>query len=148
MPSLDDGVRELLMLMPRLTGRGKRAPLPSELADLSLAPRHLCLLSVLVFHGPMTVTELATRLEIAPTTVSLMVGDLSRQGVLTRAEDPADRRRTIVSISDARRAAVDAWLAPGARAWQEALEPLTAEQRALVIETLKAYERGLSGGCC
>jgi DNA-binding MarR family transcriptional regulator len=147
-PSVEDGVRELLLLMPRLGGRGKRTPVPPELADLSLAPRHLCLLSILLFDGPMTVTELAGRLGIAPTTASLMIGDLSRQGVLVRTEDPADRRRTIVSISESQRAAVDAWLAPGARAWEHALTPLTPSQRALVIDTLKAYEQDLSGGCC
>jgi hypothetical protein len=57
--SVADGVRELLLLMPRLVGRAKRAPVPAELADLSLAPRHLSLLSYLLFDGPMTVTELA-----------------------------------------------------------------------------------------
>ncbi|MEV6900869.1 MarR family winged helix-turn-helix transcriptional regulator [Amycolatopsis sp. NPDC051372] len=147
-PSLEDGVRELLLLMPRLAGRGKRAPVPPELADLSLAPRHLCLLSILLFDGPMTVTELAGRLEIAPTTASLMIGDLSRQGVLARAEDPADRRRTIVSISPSQRAAVDAWLAPGARAWERALAPLSPGERALVIDTLKVYSSEFTGECC
>ncbi|MGV9292814.1 MULTISPECIES: MarR family winged helix-turn-helix transcriptional regulator [Amycolatopsis] len=139
-PTVEDGVRELLLLMPRIVGRAKRTPPPPELDDVTLAPRHLSLLAYLLFDGPMTVNELAGRLEIAPTTASLMIGDLSRQGVLERTEDPDDRRRTIVSIHEDKRPAVDAWLARGAKAWQEALSPLSPSERALVIKTLKAYE--------
>ena len=45
-----------------------------------------------------------------------MVGDLSRQGILHRQEDDADRRRTIVSIAEAHHAAIDQWLGRGAAA--------------------------------
>jgi DNA-binding MarR family transcriptional regulator len=147
-PSVEEGVRQLLLLMPRLVGRAKRTPVPPELDGCSLAPRHLSLLSYLLFDGPMTVTELAGKLQVAPTTASLMVGDLSRQGVLNRDEDPADRRRTIVSISDEKCPAVDAWLARGAQAWKNALAPLTPAQRQLVIDTLHAYEQGVGGSDC
>jgi DNA-binding MarR family transcriptional regulator len=145
-PSVDEGVRTLLLLMPRLVGRVKRMPVPDRLKSLDLAPRHLSLLSYLLFDGPQTVNELAARLEVAPTTVSLMVGDLSRKGVLDRREDDADRRRTIVNIAEAARPAVDAWLANGARAWRAALDPLTPDQRQMFIETLRAYEREVSAG--
>ncbi len=138
--SVDEATRALLLLMPRLVGRAKRRPVPEALRELDLAPRHLSLLSYLLFDGPMNVTELAERLEVAPTTVSLMVGDLSRKGVVERREDDADRRRTIVRIADGAREDVDAWLARGARAWRAALGPLTEEQRALFVETLLAYE--------
>jgi DNA-binding MarR family transcriptional regulator len=145
-PSVDEGVRTLLLLMPRLVGRAKRIPVPERLRSLDLAPRHLSLLSYLLFDGPQSVNELAARLEVAPTTVSLMVGELSRKGVVERREDEADRRRTIVSIAEESRSAVDAWLAAGARAWRKALEPLSGEQRQVFIETLRAYEREVAGG--
>ena len=142
---VDDAVRTMLLLMPRLVGRAKRMGVPDELRDLELAPRHLSLLAYLLFDGPLGVTELAERLEVAPTTVSLMVGDLSRRGVLTRDADPADRRRAIVAIADGFRPAIDAWLSRGAGAWRTALAPLTAEQRRLVVATLRAYEEAVSG---
>ncbi|GLX07629.1 MarR family winged helix-turn-helix transcriptional regulator [Microbispora sp. NBRC 16548] len=143
--SLDEGVRTLLLLMPRLVGRAKRMPVPESLRTLDLAPRHLSLLSYLLFDGPLTVNELAARLEVAPATVSLMVSDLSRKGVVDRREDDADRRRTIVSIAETNREAVDAWLARGARAWHSVLEPLTSEQRRMFVETLRSYERAVAG---
>ncbi|MEQ4724111.1 MarR family winged helix-turn-helix transcriptional regulator [Nonomuraea sp. B19D2] len=144
--SVDDGIRTLLLLMPRMVGRVKRLGVPPELQSLSLAPRHLSLLAYLLFDGPMTVNELASRLEVAPATVSLMVGDLSRKGVLDRREDDADRRRTIVSIADRHAESINEWLGYGATAWRQALEPLTPEQRRMFVDTLLAYEQALSGG--
>jgi DNA-binding MarR family transcriptional regulator len=139
----DDAIRALLLLMPRLVGRAKRLPIPDELRSFDLAPRHLSLLSCLLFDGPMTVNELADRLDIAPTTVSLMVGDLSRMGILERREDDTDRRRRIVSITDERQPAIRAWLARGATAWREALGPLSPEQRRTFVNTLLTYERAM-----
>jgi DNA-binding MarR family transcriptional regulator len=143
--SVDEGIRALLLLTPRLIGRIKRTPIPEQLRSFSLTPRHLSLLAYLLFDGPMGVNELASRLEVAPTTVSLMVGDLSRQGILDRREDDSDRRRTIVSLAEAHRSDIDDWLAAGARAWRIALEPLTPAQRRLVIDTLQTYERETAG---
>ncbi|WP_433351368.1 MarR family winged helix-turn-helix transcriptional regulator [Microtetraspora malaysiensis] len=142
---VDDAIRTLLLVMPRMVGRAKRLGVPEELRSFSLAPRHLSLLAYLLFDGPMSVNELATRLEVAPTTVSLMVSELSRKGILERREDDADRRRKIVSIADEHRAAIDGWLGYGATAWRKALEPLTAEQRQMFVETLAAYEREIAG---
>jgi DNA-binding MarR family transcriptional regulator len=141
---LKDAVRTLLLLLPRVVGRAKRAPLPTELAGFALAPRHLSLFSYLLFDGPMPVNELAKRLEVAPATVSLMVGELSRQGILDRQEDPDDRRRTIVSIAPRRQAAVEGWLAASTRAWSAALEPLSPAERRLFVDTLAAFESELN----
>lgn len=145
--SVDDGIRTLLLLMPRLAGRVKRIPVPEQLQAFTLAPRHLSLLAYLLFDGPMTVNELAALLEVAPATVSLMLGELSRQGVLERTPDEADRRRTIVSIAAKHRPDVDAWLSTGARAWRKALEPLTPEQRQLFVDTLLTYETEATADC-
>ncbi|MFE6777540.1 MarR family winged helix-turn-helix transcriptional regulator [Streptomyces sp. NPDC057702] len=129
--------------MPRMVGAAKRIPVPEELRSLDLAPRHLSLLSHLLFDGPMTVNDLAARLEVAPTTVSLLVGELSRKEVLERREDPADRRRRIVSLTDAKRPAIEGWLARGAAAWRRALAPLTPAERTLFVHTLRAYETAM-----
>jgi DNA-binding MarR family transcriptional regulator len=137
----DDAVRDLMLLMPRMVGRAKRLPLPAQLRSFDLAPRHLSLLSILLLDGPLTVSELAAKLGVAPTTVSLLIGDLSRKGVLVRREDEADRRRRIVDISAESRPAISEWLSPSMRAWRRALTPLTADERRTVVQTLLAYER-------
>ena len=136
-------VRSMLLLMPRLVGRAKRLPVPKALQGMDLAPRHLALLAYLQYDGPLTVSELADRLEVAPTTVSLMVGDLSRRGILTRAEDDADRRRRIVAIAPDYAAPITEWLSGSAAAWTEVLEALTSAQRATIVTTMRAYENAL-----
>jgi DNA-binding MarR family transcriptional regulator len=141
---VDEAVRAVLLVMPRAVGRIKRLEVPAELRTMALAPRHLSLLSFLVLDGPMTVSELADRLEVAPTTVSLLVGELSRKGILDRREDDTDRRRRIVSVAPDRQQAVERWLAPGARAWRQALAPLTATERAAVVRAFTAYEAALA----
>lgn len=140
----DDTVRELMSLMPRLVGRAKRLPVPEPLRSLDLAPRHLSLLSLLLLDGPQTVSQLAGSLNVAPTTVSLIVSDLHRKGVLVRREDEADHRRRITDISGDSRAAISQWLSPGAHAWRQALTPLTPAQRRLFVDTLLAYEAALT----
>lgn len=138
--STDDAVRALLLVMPRLIGRIKRLSPPEQLRSFDLAPRHLSLLSVLLLDGPLTVSELAAKLSIAPTTVSLIVSDLSRKEVLVRLEDNTDRRRRIIDISPGSRPAISQWLSPGARAWRHALAPLTPQQQQVVVDTMLAYE--------
>lgn len=78
---------------------GRKIPVPEQLRTLALTPRHLSLLTHLLLDGPMSVNELAAGIEVAPTTVSLMIGELSHKGILDRRESETDRRRKIVSIS-------------------------------------------------
>ena len=87
---------------------------------------------------------MAEKLSVAPTTVSLIVSDLSRKGVLVRREDEADRRRRIIDISPESRPAISQWLSPGASAWRYALTPLTSAQRRMFVDTLLAYETAFS----
>ncbi|MER6364388.1 MarR family winged helix-turn-helix transcriptional regulator [Kitasatospora sp. NPDC001527] len=145
--SADEAVRAMLLFMPRVAARLKRTPVPEQLRSANLAPRHLSMLSFLLFDGPMPVNRLAARLQVAPTTVSLMVADLSRQGVVERKADPADRRRTIVTITEEpdTRAAIEGWLANGAAAWRAAFAPLAPEERALFVRTIEAYEQSAGG---
>jgi DNA-binding MarR family transcriptional regulator len=142
--STDATIRQLMLLMPRLVARAKRLAVPPGLQSLDLAPRHLSLLSYLLFDGPLTVSDIAERLQVAPTTVSLLVSEMAEKGVLTRREDEADRRRHIVAIASEQRPAIEQWLAPGARAWRRALEPLTPDERVTFITTLRAYEQAIS----
>jgi DNA-binding MarR family transcriptional regulator len=102
------------------------------------------LLAYLQYDGPLTVSELADRLEVAHTTVSLMVGDLSRRGILTREEDDTDRRRRIVAIATEYAAPIAEWLSGSTAAWTEVLEALTPAQRATIVATMRAYEAALA----
>ncbi len=78
----------LMQLSPRVT-RGMRrwqdraVPVPS-----ALGPRHVAALEQ-VRGGPLTVGELAARLDLTLPTVSGVLADLDRAGLVERQPDPA-----------------------------------------------------------
>ena len=57
-----------------------------------LTPSRLSALSVIVFAGPITVTELARAEQVRPPTISRLVKDLETEGLVERRGDEADRR--------------------------------------------------------
>ncbi|HEX5502339.1 MAG TPA: MarR family transcriptional regulator [Thermomicrobiales bacterium] len=56
-------------------------------------------LVTLAKEGPLTIGELAGALGIGQPSASILVGHLVRAGLVERAEDPADRRRTFARLS-------------------------------------------------
>jgi DNA-binding MarR family transcriptional regulator len=110
-----DEVGEVLRLFVNvITGlkRG-RSEVPNKLRDAfesgGLGPRHVPVLMAVAFGDPLSVGEIAERIGLSLATTSLMVGELDRQGIVVRAEDERDRRRTIVRLHEDHRAIVDAW---------------------------------------
>jgi DNA-binding MarR family transcriptional regulator len=70
---------------------GKRRELPS-------ASR--AVLQHLTLSGPLTIGEMARHLSRAQSVVSEIVEHLERDGLLERMRDPADRRRSLVWLSE------------------------------------------------
>ncbi len=68
-------------------------------AESGLSPSRLSALSVLVFVGAMSQAELARIEGVSAPSMSLLVRELEADGLVERAADPADARRTIVSAS-------------------------------------------------
>ncbi len=71
-----------------------------------LGERHVGALVSLAIAGPATVSELAERMDMSLAHASLVVGDLAGAGLVDRDHDERDRRRIIVSLSDAAKPAV------------------------------------------
>ena len=148
-PSVDEALREVLKLLPQIVGGVKRAggPPPQVLRDMfvstSLGPRHIPALAVIALDGPLSVSELAAKLETPLTSASLMVGELARTGLVERREDETDRRRTIASVAPQYREAIDGWLAERAAPVRRALAALAPGERAAFIEGLRLLEAEL-----
>jgi DNA-binding MarR family transcriptional regulator len=100
-------LHELVQLLATISRRMRGGAVPPALAQAfrsgSLGPRHMPPLFSLAKAGPSSVGELAERLALAPATVSLLVNELSRAGLVERREDDDDRRRTIVSVPEEQR---------------------------------------------
>jgi DNA-binding MarR family transcriptional regulator len=111
-----DDVREVLRLLVGVVTGLKRGrdDVPNTMREAfesgGLGPRHVPVLMAVAFaDGPLSVSEIAERIGLSLPTTSLMVGELDRHGVVVRAEDDRDRRRTIVRMHEDHRAMVDAW---------------------------------------
>src|SRR5579862_7961338 len=63
-----------------------------EDAQAGIGPAQLSALSVLVFGGARTVSELATLEQVRPPTMSRIVDGLAKKKLVQRVEDETDRR--------------------------------------------------------
>ena len=66
-----------------------------------LRPRHLIALSLLHDGGPLSQQALGEALSLDPSNVVGLLNELEVRGLITRQRDPVDRRRHIVSLSEA-----------------------------------------------
>lgn len=71
--------------------------LRTEDEALGLTAPKLSALSVLVFRGPLTMGELAKAEQVTPATISRLVSELERLGLVSRSGDAADARIRRVS---------------------------------------------------
>ncbi len=141
----------LMQLFPRVT-RGMRrwqdrAAPPSP---APLTPRHVAALEH-IRDQPLTVGELASRLGLTLPTVSGVLAELDRAGLVERHPDPADRRRTIVGIAPAQAALIGQWLDGAARPLARVLDKLSpAEQEAFLkamgLLEIELRAEGLTAG--
>jgi DNA-binding MarR family transcriptional regulator len=116
--------------------RGGPMPAPFEEAfeRASLGARHVPVLMTVTLEGELSVSDLAHKLELSLSATSLMVGELSRAGLLERAEDENDRRRTIVRVAEQYREGVDAWLQARLDPIRRTLERLSPRARANFLQ--------------
>jgi DNA-binding MarR family transcriptional regulator len=138
-------VGEVLRLLGALTRavrpRGESQlpePLRAAFCAGSLGPRHMPPLFALAMGGPASVGELAERIDLAPTTTSLLVNELSRVGLVERTEDDRDRRRTIVNVSEHVRAPLAEHASKRVAMVKRALDRLEPEARAHFVQGLRA----------
>jgi DNA-binding MarR family transcriptional regulator len=116
----------------------------------SLGKRHGRALLAVAAAGPISVTDLAKRLGLLLSTTSTLVGELSRAGLLVRAEDEQDRRRTIVRLHDDYRESTAAWLEVTLEPIRATLRRLSPQARQHFIDGLRALSeetsRAVAGG--
>jgi DNA-binding MarR family transcriptional regulator len=141
--ALDSEAREILQLLVSVMACFKRsgAEPPAALREAAergeLGPRHVAPLLALCFEDELSVSELAERLGLSLPTTSQLVGDLSRAGLLHRAEDPRDRRVTLVRVPDEHRALVQDLLLRQAEPVRRTLERLSARARADFLDAMR-----------
>lgn len=133
--SVEDDLAELTSLLPVTLHELKSAvPAPMPMRDAmeraSLGKRHASALLAVAAAEPIGVSELAKRLGLLLSSTSTLVGELSRAGLLERAEDDEDRRRTIVRVHEDYRDAMEGWLEVALAPVRNTLARLSPQARA------------------
>jgi DNA-binding MarR family transcriptional regulator len=92
-------------------------------------------------EGPASVSDLAQALRVRPQSMAQTVGDLEAEGMVERNPDPDDRRRALVSLTEAGqariladRAAREGWLV-------KALEGLPGDDRETIERSIEILAR-------
>jgi DNA-binding MarR family transcriptional regulator len=134
-----------MRLFPRVM-RGIRRSQDQAVAHITvpLSPRHVAALEHLR-EGPLSVGTLADRLDLSLSTVSGVLADLDQAGLVERAADQTDRRRTIVQIRPAARLMVEEWLDGASAPLARVLERLDTDERAAFIKAMDMLEAEFRG---
>lgn len=143
-----DRVAELRLQLRRVM-RGmwaRRRPTPELLGlveGASLGRRHVALLAQVGGEGGRSVGELAGELGLSLPAASTLARELEEHGLITRSEDPADRRRTVVGLAPATEEAVRGWLTSRSLPLEKALGALTEGEQEAFLKGLSALADAL-----
>ena len=118
--------------------RALRASIRTDYPWETLPMAQVELLQVLGEHSPARISELATRQRLAPSTVSGLIGQMITAGLVVREVDSADRRASVVTLTDAGREQLTAWTGAHERRMDAALAALDDTDRAALATALPA----------
>ncbi|WP_162958281.1 MarR family winged helix-turn-helix transcriptional regulator [Nocardia yunnanensis] len=104
-----------------------------------LGARHGAVLAFVWSSGPVSVSEVARRLNLSLTNTSQLSGELTRAGWLRRDSDPADHRRTLLSVPPERHDEFGDFLDRRSDVLLRALARLTPGERAGFLAGLTAW---------
>jgi DNA-binding MarR family transcriptional regulator len=144
-----DELTELRQLLRRLM-RGAwshRRPTPELLelvgGDPPLGRRHVGVLAHVAAEGERSVGEIARELGLSLPAASKLVGELEDHTLVSRREDPDDRRRTVVRLDPATSKQVLGWLGHRNQPLEDALATLTADERQAFLKGMRALADAL-----
>jgi len=108
-----------------------------EAEEVGLTPSQMGALTVVRALEPLDQIHLARAMGIDRSTAGLVLANLAQNGYIDRTEDPADRRRRLITITDEGRAALQG-VQPAAIAVKERLlAVLTPEEGDTLVRLLK-----------
>lgn len=125
---------EAVARLRRAMRRAARAHAPEN----RLAVAQLELMAGLAERPGARPGELARSLRLAPNTVTTLVNGLARTGMVTRTDDPTDRRMVRLALTSAGHDALASWAGTNELILHRAQENLTDEQRAALRAALPA----------
>jgi MarR family transcriptional regulator, lower aerobic nicotinate degradation pathway regulator len=98
---------------------------------------HFVVLIALTEGGPASQADLSRRTGVFRSDMVAVLNELAEQGYVERTPDPDDKRRNVVTVTDAGRRRLRQLDEIVERSQQELLAPLTAAERATLTTLLK-----------
>jgi DNA-binding MarR family transcriptional regulator len=123
-------------LISQVSGHSHRL-LAGRLADTGARGYHVRVLAALAEFGPMSQASLGRRAEMDRSDVTAAVAELAADGFVERTADAGDRRRNVVTITDAGRARLAALDTILDGVQDELLAPLSAQERVTLTSLLR-----------
>jgi DNA-binding MarR family transcriptional regulator len=106
-----------------------------------LSPSQVSALSSVDEFGPLRISALATLESVGAPVATRVVASLEELDLLTRTEDPDDKRASLVELSDHGRTVLSALVSERTIGMRARLERLTPGERARVDAALPALEK-------
>ncbi|WP_412542173.1 MarR family winged helix-turn-helix transcriptional regulator [Longispora sp. K20-0274] len=141
-----DTPSRLLALAPYLlskVGKAGRRDLAARLVEHGLDLRQVAVLAAVADHGPSSQRDLGTRLAVDPSDMVGAVDALEAAGRVERRRDPADRRRYLVTLTPAGRAALRSATRQADAVTADLLAPLELDERDVLVNLLRKVYGGL-----
>jgi DNA-binding MarR family transcriptional regulator len=130
-------------LLLAMLGQSAMRRLRAAHAANDLSPRQFFLLGLLYDHGALGQSELGAALETDPSILVTMLNPLEDRGWLQRERDPVDRRRHLVTLTEAGRRGFEQTADAQRTAEDELLVGLDEDGRVQLRELLGAVQAGL-----
>ncbi len=141
MAGISDSAHQASREVRAVVGRLRRR-LREVAADGELTPSQVSVLTRVAKGEAATAAALAVLEGVRPQSVASTIAALEAKGLIARAPDPEDGRRSIITLTDAgreqdrgNREAREAWLA------RELQQRMTEEERRTVIAAMALLER-------
>ncbi|MEV7068120.1 MarR family winged helix-turn-helix transcriptional regulator [Streptomyces collinus] len=132
-------VRQLPLL--GAVSRVARRAVRRQVAQERLPDAQIEVLRTVEAHPGIGTRGVAERLQLVPNTVSTIVGDLVRAGLLRRARDRSDRRAARLYLTEEAVARLQAWVAAGDEVLSTALLRLDEADRKVLETAMPALRR-------
>jgi DNA-binding MarR family transcriptional regulator len=132
MPSFPRGVTERPALLLVKLADDVMARADDPLAALGLSGRQYTVLAILSSDAPPSQLELAGMCGLLPAQIVSVIDELERRGFVARQRSESDRRRSVVTLTEAGREILERADALG----RELIDGLDPEAREIVVDAL------------
>jgi MarR family 2-MHQ and catechol resistance regulon transcriptional repressor len=142
-PSDISGVHIWLILMKAHRALAHHAE--QSIVGLGFCFSDFATLEALLHKGPQSVTEIAHRIGLTASSMSIALDRLERRGLIRRHAHPTDRRNRVIRLTGAGKKLIEKAFQEHASIMEDIGKSLSTKERAVLIELLKRLGKGAEG---